>query len=75
MEIQTSKPTVEGRYVVYIQCASYQVCDWCEPIIATWAGNRWHTHHGVFGWIGPLPVAHSGPLLDKIQAQQLEYDL
>lgn len=37
MEIQTSKPTVEGRYVVYIQCASYQVRDWCEPIIATCA--------------------------------------
>ncbi len=58
-DIRTGKPKVEGRYVVFIQCAAVQARDWVEPIILTWASDRWHTAyaaHKIIGWLGPIPV-------------------
>lgn len=49
-------PPEEGRYVVFVRCESYQVKDWLEPEIATWAGGRWHNRRHVFAWFGPLPL-------------------
>lgn len=72
MEIQVGPPPEEGRYVAFVPCASPQVSDWCEPIIATYHGERWHIGKPVYGWIGPLPLANLQPLLD---AQFREYDL
>lgn len=56
-EIQLGTPKVDGRYVVFFQCESHQAAEWVEPVIMTYAGNRWHLQgRKVLGWIGPLPV-------------------
>lgn len=78
MEISVGQPSADGRYVAFIQCASRQIPDWCEPIIATWHGGRWHTSEPVYGWIGPLPVTKRQPLLDRLMSRvqrPQEYDL
>lgn len=71
MEIQTGEPPADGRYVGFRRCDSYQVKDWCEPVIATWAQGQWHTAFRVFGWIGPIPLA---PWKELSRAQP-EFDL
>jgi hypothetical protein len=71
MKIETGTPAEDGRYVVFVQCASGQIREWCEPIIAAWHGGRWHFAGNayVLGWSGPIP-----PLkIDALKAQ--EYDL
>lgn len=73
LQIQRGTPPAEGRYVAFVQCASRQVPEWCEPVIATWQGDRWHCGKPVFGWIGPLPVAQCFNLRWNIPP--LEYDL
>lgn len=66
MEISVGQPLIEGRYVVFVQCASHQISEWCEPAIATWQGGRWHFSEPVYGWIGPLPPTRCKPLLDAL---------
>lgn len=60
MKIQTGRPIVEGRYVVFIRCAPSQVREWLEPIIMVWHGGRWQStfmpQANVEGWCGPIPV-------------------
>lgn len=74
MEIQTGQPQADGRYVAFVQCKS--VPDFCEPIIATWHGGRWHSDflRPVLGWIGPLPVVTTSELLDLADSK-MEFDL
>jgi len=72
VKIEVSQPQADGRYVIFVQCASHQVRDWCEPKIATWANGRWHTTDAIFGWIGPIPLAKCAELLDM---HNQEYDL
>lgn len=73
MKIQTGRPTLDGYYVVYVRCASYQIKDWCQPLIASWAFGKWQTVHTVHGWIGPLPPSRWRPLLDEaIAAEQAQ---
>lgn len=71
--ISVGQPPADGRYVVFVRCASRQVSDWCEPQIATWQGGRWHTFDPVYGWIGPLPATRCEALLN-LQPKP-EYDL
>jgi hypothetical protein len=71
MKISTGTPPVEGRYAAFVRCRGRQVSAWCEPIIATWAGGKWHCGQMVYGWIGPLPAVKS---IDLIEVPQ-EYDL
>lgn len=77
MKIQVGKPLDNGRYVVFVRCASPQIKDWCEPEIATWHDGLWH--HGkahVHGWIGPLPLARWKALVNEANAtEQPEWDL
>jgi hypothetical protein len=68
VKLETFDPVEDGRYVAFVQCASGQVREWAEPIIATWQGGRWHCGKRVYGWIGPIP-----PL--KLEAFEREYDL
>jgi hypothetical protein len=73
LEISVGQPQVEGRYVVFMQCASHQVRHCTEPHIATWHGGKWHARYDVLGWIGPLPVMRVHELAEL--AEQQEYDL
>lgn len=76
MEISVGQPQHDGRYVAFVQCASTQIPDWCEPVIAYWdQKNGWHTRGAVYGWIGPLPIAKRKSLLDRLPVAKLEYDL
>lgn len=70
MKIQVGKPLVNGRYVVFVRCASHQVKDWCEPEIATWHDGLWHHGKHVHGWIGPLPLAHWKALVNEANAAE-----
>lgn len=73
MQIHTSQPPAEGRYVAFVRCAGRQVSAWYEPIIATWHGGKWHCGKMVHGWIGPLPV---GKCIDLIEVEApAEFDL
>lgn len=74
MNIRTDKPEANGRYVVFVRCASSQVRDWCEPEIATWHDGFWHNGKHVYGWIGPLPL-YKVPPMDLTPALPTEYDL
>lgn len=79
-EICVGPPTLDGRYVVFVQSESRQISDWCEPEFATWQGGHWHTWKSVFGWIGPIPAARHQQLLDAHfisgdQWLEKEYDL
>lgn len=56
MEIQVGQPQAEGRYVVFVQCQSVQIAEWCQPEIATWHGGRWHTGKAVYGSHGYLKL-------------------
>lgn len=75
LEISVGRPPVEGRYVAFVQCAGNQVSEWCEPIIATYHGDRWHCGQSVYGWIGPLPLAKRKPLFDAHFPEPKNYDL
>lgn len=79
MEIQVGQPPADGRYVAFVQCASAQIPDWCEPVIATWHGGKWHLGEAVYGWIGPLPLAKGRDLIlkstYKMAGKSQEYDL
>lgn len=78
LEISVGQPQAEGRYIVFVQCQSVQIAEWCQPEIATWHGGRWHTGKAVYGWIGPLPLAKVQPLLDahfSAAREPQEYDL
>jgi hypothetical protein len=73
-DIRTGKPGVDGRYVVFVQCAAVQARDWVEPVIMTWAGERWHTTFAkpnIRGWLGPIPVMK----VADIETPTKEYDL
>lgn len=63
MKIQTGAPTENGRYVIFVGCASQQVREWCEPHIATFYNGRWVFPHPVDGWVGPLPLVKRETLL------------
>jgi hypothetical protein len=71
LEPQKGAPTEEGRYVAFVRCGSYQVKDWLEPEIATWASGRWHNYHHVFAWLGPLPLCKWA----DFKGSPLEFDL
>lgn len=77
MKVETGKPKIEGRYVVFIPCASSQVRDWVEPIIMVWHGGRWQStfmpQANVVAWCGPIPVMKAGDIEAKAPVQ--EYDL
>lgn len=77
MKINVGLPKADGYYVAYVRCDSYQIKDWCQPIIVSWADGRWQTVKTVHGWIGPLPVAKWRPLLDAAIAAEraMEFDL
>lgn len=71
MEVQTGTPPEDGRYVAFVQCASLQISDWCEPVILSYHSGSWQYMWPVFGWIGPLQPVKWQTLLDREQ----EYDL
>lgn len=71
MKLQTGQPTVEGRYVGFIRSRTSP--DWCEPIFATWHGERWHSYDIPLAWIGPVPVV-SVAEISLLMGEQ-EYDL
>lgn len=77
MKIQVGKPTVNGRYVVFVRCASNQIKDWCEPEIGIWHDGLWHHGKHVHGWIGPIPLARWKALVIESNAEPapLEFDL
>lgn len=54
MQIQVGNPPIDGRYVAFVRCKGHGVSEWCEPIIATFHGGRWHETREVFGWSGPI---------------------
>lgn len=70
MTISTGNPTADGRYVVFTRCQAATAREYCEPIIVTWAGGKWHFGRRVYGWIGPLPICRA---LDLVEPR--EYDL
>lgn len=72
MNLNTGTPTIEGRYVVYVRCRPTP--EYCEPIIRTWAGGKWHCDQEVYGWIGPLPVTTVSHLESRAP-KNTEYDL
>lgn len=56
------KPRCGGDYVCLIQDRTQP--EWVRPIILNWHETRWYYPKsnneftsGVFGWLGPLPVA------------------
>lgn len=72
MKIQAGPPPSDGYYVAYVRCDSYQIKDWCQPIIVSWAFGKWQTVKHVHGWIGPLPAAKWRALLDAANALEPE---
>lgn len=84
MEIHTGQPVAEGCYVAFVRCEAASAREWCEPILATWHGERWHLgSRPVYGWIGPLPIAKALDLVDPYRklpafiksAEPQEFDL
>lgn len=69
MHLESGTPSVDGRYVVYVQAASRQIPEWCEAKLATWLGDRWDIGVPVHAFIGPLPV------VKMPTAEKLEFDL
>lgn len=55
-DVKVGDPPTQGRYLVFIRCASLQVQDWAEPTIMNWIGGRWESWGAsrVVGWIGPI---------------------
>lgn len=74
LEISVGQPQADGRYVAFVRCKGVGVADFCEPIIATWHGERWHETREIFGWTGPIPVVKVVWLKNLCQQAQ-EYDL
>lgn len=68
VNLETGTPSVDGRYVVYVQAASHQIRDWCEAKLATWHKGRWDLGVPVFYFAGPLPAM-------KIPKLKPEWDL
>lgn len=64
MNLETGKPTMDGRYVVYVP----GLLGWLEPHIVTWQRGEWYFMHStqkypdkVHFFIGPLPVLNTMP--------------
>lgn len=69
MILETGTPSADGRYVAYVQCASRQIPEWCEPKLATWHNGRWDLGVPVLYFAGPLPA------MKMPKAAKLEFDL
>jgi hypothetical protein len=77
MQIETGNPEIEGRYVVFVQCAARTAAEYCEPVIASWFNGRFDICVTDYGWIGPLPVVRCETLMKQEIAgwQKTEYEL
>ena len=68
-DVKSGHPVAEGRYVVFVRCQAAQARDWVEPIIMTWANDRWHStfigDRRILGWLGPLPVLKADDIADE----------
>lgn len=68
-QIKSGKPQVDGRYVAFVQCQAAAARDWIEPLIVTWANDRWHTSFipvsRILGWMGPIPVLKVADLAEQ----------
>lgn len=56
MKLETGTPPSQGRYLVYVRCASRQIPDWLEAKLGTWHNGRWDLGVPVYAWLGPLPT-------------------
>ena len=54
--LEIGMPSEDGRYLVYVQCASRQIPEWCEAKLATFHKGRWDIGVPVHYFLGPLPT-------------------
>lgn len=74
MKIETGTPPIEGRYVVFVE--GDRSNGYCEPLLVTWHGGKWHSWRKVLGWSGPVPVMRAEFLTEMHGLREpMEFDL